>query len=44
MEYYSIIQNNGIMKFKGKWMKLVQIILGEVILTQQDKGYPCYNS
>lgn len=30
MEYYSAVQNKGIIKFSGKWMKL-ENILGELI-------------
>ena len=35
MEYYSPIKNNGIMKFTGNWMELENIILSEVIQTQE---------
>ena len=31
MEYYSAIKNKGIMNFAGKWMKLENIILSEVM-------------
>jgi hypothetical protein len=30
IEYYSAIKNNEFMKFLGKWMELVSIILSEV--------------
>jgi hypothetical protein len=30
MKYYSAIENNDIMKFAGKWMKLENIFLSEV--------------
>jgi hypothetical protein len=35
MEYYSAIKNNGFMKFLGKWMGLVDIILSEVTQSQK---------
>jgi hypothetical protein len=35
MEYYSVIKNNGIMKFLGKWMYLEGIILSEVNQSQK---------
>jgi hypothetical protein len=31
MDYYSAIKNDNFMKFAGKWMKLENIILSEVI-------------
>ena len=31
MEYYSAIKNNEFMKFLGKWMDMVGIILSEII-------------
>jgi hypothetical protein len=36
MEYYSAIKNNEFMKFLGKWMDLVDIILSEVTQTQKN--------
>jgi hypothetical protein len=33
-EYYSAIQNNDFMKFKGKWIELENIILSEVNWTK----------
>ena len=36
MEYYSVIKNNEFMKFLGKWMDLVDIILSEVTQTQKN--------
>jgi hypothetical protein len=36
MEYYSAIKNKDIIKFAGKWIELENIILGEVIQTQND--------
>jgi hypothetical protein len=35
MEYYSTIKKKDIMNFAGKWMKLENIILSEVIETQK---------
>jgi hypothetical protein len=35
MEYYSAINNNGFMKFSGKWMYLEDIILSEVTQSQK---------
>jgi hypothetical protein len=35
MEYYSAIENNGFMKFLGKWMHLEYIILSEVTQLQK---------
>ena len=35
MEYYSPIKNNEFMKFLGKWMDLVDIILSEVTQSQR---------
>jgi hypothetical protein len=34
MVYYPAIKNNDFMKFLGKWMKLENIILREVIQSQ----------
>jgi hypothetical protein len=34
--YYSAIKNNEFMKFLGKWMKLENIILGEVTQSQKN--------
>ena len=34
MKYDSVIKNNDFMKFTGKWMDLINIILGEVIHSQ----------
>lgn len=39
-EYYSVIKNNVIMKFTGKWIAAEEIILSEVIQTQVDKHCP----
>jgi hypothetical protein len=36
MEYYSAIKNENILSFVDKWMKLGNIILGEVTQTQKD--------
>ena len=36
MEYYSVIKNNEIMKFLGKWMDLEDIILSEVTQSQKN--------
>jgi hypothetical protein len=36
MEYYSVIKNEDIMKFAGKWMELENTILSEVTQTQKD--------
>ena len=36
MEYYSIIKNENILSFAGKWMELENIILSEVTQTQKD--------
>jgi hypothetical protein len=36
MEYYSLIKNNGFMKFLGKWMDLEDIILSEVTQSQKN--------
>ena len=37
-EYYSVVKNNVIMKFAGKWMELEKkIILSDVTQTQKDK-------
>ena len=36
MEYYTVEKNNDILKFAGKWMDLVNIILSEVTYTQKD--------
>jgi hypothetical protein len=35
MEHYSVIKNNGFMKFLGKWMYLEGIILSEVTQSQK---------
>ena len=37
MEYYTMVKNNDILKFVGKWMDLENIILSEVTQTQKDK-------
>ena len=36
MVYYSVIKNNGFMKFLGKWMDLEDIILSEVTQSQKN--------
>jgi hypothetical protein len=36
MEYYSAIKNNEFMKFLGKWMELVNIILSEITQSQNN--------
>jgi hypothetical protein len=36
MEYYSVIKNEDILSFAGKWMELENIILSEVSQTQKD--------
>jgi hypothetical protein len=36
MEYYSVIKNEDILSFAGKWMELENIILSEVTQTQND--------
>ena len=36
MVYYSVIKNKDIMNFTGKWMKLENVFLYEVIHTQGD--------
>ena len=36
MEHYSAIKNKDILSFAGKWMKLENIILSEVMQTQKD--------
>jgi hypothetical protein len=37
MEYYSVIKNNEIMKFVGKWMELENIILSVVTQSQRNR-------
>ena len=37
VEHYSAIKNEDIICFEGKWVKLENIILSEVIKTQTDK-------
>jgi hypothetical protein len=36
MEYYSAINNEGILSFAGQWMELENITLSEVTQTQND--------
>ena len=36
MEYYSVIKNEYILRFVGKWMELEIIILSEETQTQKD--------
>jgi hypothetical protein len=36
MEYFSAIKNEDILGFAGRWMQLENIILSEVIQTQND--------
>ena len=36
MEYYSVVKNQDILNFAGKWMELEKIILNEVTQTQKD--------
>ena len=36
MEYYSVIKNEDILSFAGKWMELENIILSEVSQTSKD--------
>jgi hypothetical protein len=42
IEYYSVIKNEDIMNFSGKWMELENIMLIEVIQTQNDMHVPTY--
>jgi hypothetical protein len=35
MEYYSTIKNNDFMKFAGKWMELLNIILSEATKSKE---------
>ena len=37
MEYYTAINNNKITAFAGKWMKLENIMLGEISQSQKSK-------
>ena len=37
MEYCSVVKNNRILKFAGKWMELEETILSEVTQSQKDK-------
>ena len=37
MEYCSVVKNNDILTFVGKWMDLGKKILSEVTQTQKDK-------
>ena len=38
MEYYSVVKNNDILKFAGKWMELEnKNILSEVTQAKKDK-------
>jgi hypothetical protein len=37
MEYFSVIKNEDILRFAGKWMELENIILSEVTQTQKEK-------
>ena len=36
MQYYSAIENNDFMKFSGKWMELVNIILSDLIQSEKN--------
>ena len=36
VKYYSVVKNEDIMSFAGKWMALENIILSEVTQTQKD--------
>ena len=42
MEYYIAEKNNDSLNFEGKWMELENIILSEVIQTQED-NYHIYS-
>lgn len=37
MEYCSVVKNNDVMKFAGKWMELEKMMIHEVTQTQKDK-------
>ena len=37
MEYYSVIKNEDIMSFTGKWIEIENIIRSEVTQSQKDK-------
>jgi hypothetical protein len=43
MEYYSVIKNEDILIFAGKWMELGNIILSEVTQTQEHAWYVLTN-
>jgi hypothetical protein len=36
MEYYSVIKNENILSFAGKWIELGDIILSDITQTQKD--------
>ena len=36
MKYYSVIKNEDILSFSGKWIELENVILSEVTQTQKD--------
>ena len=36
IEYYLVIENQDIMNFEGKWVKVETIILSDVTLSQKD--------
>jgi hypothetical protein len=38
MEYYSVIKQNEILSFTGKWTELEIIIVSEISQVQKDKG------
>jgi hypothetical protein len=37
MEFYSVIKNNEIMLFAGKWMELENIMLSEISQAQKNQ-------
>jgi hypothetical protein len=39
MEFYSVVKENEILLFAGKWMELENIILNEVTQVQKSKGH-----
>ena len=41
MEYYATIKNNEFMKFLDKWVKLENVILSEVALSQKNTHGMC---
>lgn len=41
IQFYSVVKENGMTKFTGKWTKLETIVLGEISQAQKEISLTC---